>query len=214
MPKTYGPSTACTPTTLAAVIDGCFGSAATQATCGAAEGVAANKSCFQCFLADSSSSKWAPILFIADPPNNPAYPYNNSAGCVAAEDPTQGPACQAALDALTQCELAACVSHCPATDAGTAELVGTFDSTGNLTTPGCIENALNGTTCQTYVDAVNTVCASEVNNAGTGALDTCNALAQFKTIADVETYFGVVCGGLGSGSGDAGDAGDAGDGGP
>ena len=137
-------------------------------------------------------------------------PYNNNAGCVAAEDPTQGPACQAALDALTQCELAACVSHCPATDAGTAELVGTFDSTGNLTTPGCIENALNGTTCQTYVDAVNTVCASEVNDAGTGALDTCNALAQFQTIADVETYFGVVCGGLGSGSGDAGDAGDGG----
>jgi uncharacterized membrane protein YgcG len=198
--------------TLAAVVDGCFGSAATQATCGAAEAVAANKTCFQCFLAESSSAKWAPILFIADPPNSPAYPFNNPAGCVAAKDPVHGPACQAALDGVTQCEIAACVDSCPGSDAGTPDLIGTFDSNGNLVTPGCIENARSGTTCQSYVTAANAACAPEVNDAGTGALDTCNALATFQSVEDVQKYFGVVCGGLGSGSGEGSDAGGSGSG--
>ena len=132
------------------------------------------------------------------------YPYPNTGGCVPLwESSSQGQACGKAYQALVECELAACVEYCPVTaTSGPALLVGIVNDYGNLTAPGCIQNA-DTSVCASYAAARASACAGEIHGSrDAGTLDYADAGA-LGTCTDWTTYnefFGYFCGNASPGS--------------
>ncbi len=203
--KTAAAATSCTASTLNTLVEDCFdlGPTGTANDAGNAMNCPTDVmgACGSCAITAYTAATWGPLLLIPETAagTDLLYPFGDPGPCVAKLDPTNGPACKTAYEALVQCELASCVSNCPIaspTDTtGTNNLLGTFDQTsGTLTEPGCIENADN-TACSTYAMTFETACATDL---GDGSASTvfgkCGALGS-----NLDLEIGDVCGGADAG---------------
>jgi len=182
----------CTTTTMSTVASDCFTSP--TATCN----TDIETTCGECVFTANTAADWGPVIVFEATGASPAveieYPFFNDGSYVERYDPSgTGLNCGQALEAQIECELAACVPYCPVTSAsdtvGTNALIGTFDpSTGDVTTNGCLQNA-DSSVCANYVNATNTECASELTDAGTGAL------TAIQNATTYNAFFGEYCGG-------------------
>ena len=155
--------------------------------------------CYDCVITPSGATAWGALIGVDAPTAIGATTTTeldmvNMGGCVAKEDPSAaGFACATALDELTECELAACLAYCAvASDTDQAGINALFGD-GTAANPGCLADA-NTAVCFTYANVVNTACATESNDAGTGALDKCNTLvteieSAAPTAAEATAYF-------------------------
>jgi hypothetical protein len=160
--------------------------------------------CYGCVLTPATGTAWGALIGIDAPTYVGSTTYTevdtiNLGACVAREDTSAGgQACAAALDELTECELASCLANCPiASGTDEAGMTALFGG-GTAAEPGCMLDAQT-TVCLTYVNMSNTACATETNDAGTGALDRCSALATevesaAPSAAEATTYFATICG--------------------
>ncbi len=164
--------------------------------------------CGQCVYTAVGASTWGAFLEVRPPTavgattTTPIDMYNVG-GCVGLVDPSPtGKACATALDELTQCELAACLPTCPVSSP--QDTSGRRALFGDGFFLGCIDHA-DEVVCLSLANAVNTVCTAETNDAGTGAIDRCNALltvanaATASAPAGLEQYLGLFCGGADAG---------------
>jgi len=127
----------------------------------------------------------------------------NPGGCVARVDTSAtGQACAKAYNELQECEFASCVPYCPV--ASQSDQAGEDALLGSGTSNGCLGDA-DTAICATYVTAVQTACATESNDAGTGAFDKCENLISDASTATgalplaFEQYLGLLCGGYDAG---------------
>jgi len=164
--------------------------------------------CGNCVFTNEMGPNWGAFVVISPPLPAGATGDNqltlfNVAGCIAANDTsTAAQACATALEELSSCEFAACVAYCPV--ASTTDTAGIDALLGTSTQMGCLDNAATAE-CMTQVTAVNSACATETNDAGTGTFDKCNALATAANAstaaspAGLQNYIGSICGGADAG---------------
>ena len=90
--------------------DACLGPDKTTAGCATYKAAsAANAACAACVLTPYSADQPGPILDYGQ------YVGGNVAGCIELTDPGD-PSCPKAVQALSECELAACQANCPVSD--------------------------------------------------------------------------------------------------
>ncbi len=165
--------------------------------------------CGQCVFSQATASAWGAFVEIKAPTAIGATATTtldlfNFGGCVALADKTAaGTACANALNQLNECEQASCLANCPVTS--NTDTAGQNAIFGTTSSPGCLSDADN-MVCLTYANTVNTACAAETNDAGTGAIDKCNTLITAAnasttpaTAAGLENYMGLFCGGADAG---------------
>jgi hypothetical protein len=166
-----------------AYYDACLGTAKSRASCDAF--TAANPGCAACILTSYSSSRLGPIIDYGD------FVGGNVAGCIEVETPGDLP-CAKAVQALTDCEIAACQANCPVSDA--ASLM-TRESCGNdADDAGCKMLAAAADSCR-------------LGEADAGR-DTVCMMSEFRTFFD--QVVPLFCGRLPGSGADAGAEGDAG----
>jgi hypothetical protein len=164
-------------------------------------------SCGTCVVTlDDTATAWGPVLFVAQ--GAVQYPFGNLGGCILANDTsTAGQACGKAFQTVTECELAACETACPVSvdmttgapnQAQANALLGTFDSMGNLTANGCIEDA-DMTVCAAQNMALSTACMTYLADGGTTIGNMCETLAASQTAAGFDQFIGAYCGGADAG---------------
>jgi hypothetical protein len=98
---------ACTQAQIGTLVTACLSSTATNTACNTFFAVTANQGCAMCLVAgvpDAGSGTGALVFDYTD-----SYFIDvNWGGCVALEDPTNGPACAQAFEPLDQCNVQAC----------------------------------------------------------------------------------------------------------
>ena len=128
----------------------------------------------------------------------------NLGACVAGADKSAtGQACGKALMTLNACEFAVCLPVCPVSGINSNN-----PSTTDIDAFFSCNQAADMGACATYVTALQTACATEVNDAGTGVYDKCLALTDQNigldgspaaTAASNSAAIGLVCGGADAG---------------
>jgi hypothetical protein len=161
--------------------------------------------CYACIGTEESSTSWGAFVIFTVPTATGASTTTelemlNLGGCIAEEDKTAaGQKCATDFDELMECEVAACANYCPVSgDSDTAGITALFGD-NTAANPGCLTNA-DTAVCATYVTALNTDCATESNDAGTGAYDKCVVIMNTynvatPTAAATSAYMGEICGG-------------------
>jgi len=210
------PAAACTASENSAIVNDCFfgTSDASIAPCQAAidMGDAGFNACGNCLLTPSSGGStpdWGAFVAIFPPTATGASATTeldlfNLAGCVARVDSSSaGTKCASDLEMLNDCEFQSCVAFCPVSNSQT-DTVGLDNLLGTASAAGCLGNA-DQSVCASFVTAINTDCAAETNDAGTGAIDKCNTVLTAAQAASASSptglaqYVGVMCGGADAG---------------
>lgn len=157
---------ACSAAEITAFITACDSTSATTTTCDSWLSDSSNAACLACILPANDAgapTNTGALLVSAD--NTFVV---NLPGCLALQDPTQGPMCAANLEPYEQCVLFACSSCTTASDYTTCEQTA----------------AASGGACNGYLTGTQTACATDFGDAGAGTT-TCS------TDTDVIT---VICG--------------------
>ncbi len=121
-PGACGP-TATQPDPVGAFYDACFGAGRSDQACRAFQ--AQNPDCAACIVSPESASSYGPII------DHGGFVTANVAGCIEVTVDTLGPvdasgttpgACARAVEALDECQLAACEANCPVSASDRASL--------------------------------------------------------------------------------------------
>jgi hypothetical protein len=103
---------ACSAAQLDMAADACFGAKATVEACDAWRASGSADGCLACLLSPAASRVWAPIITTLG--NVELF---NVGGCIVLADPTQL-GCAQAVQAVFECDMAACFSLCALPDSG------------------------------------------------------------------------------------------------
>jgi hypothetical protein len=135
---------ACTQAQIDAYLQDCLGSAATSQTCAPFQS-GAGRTCAQCILSHSTDPQLGPLV------SDGNYVTANIAGCIAlATHDSTGAGCGGKLEAIQQCESAACTANCPVTDDASEQALN--DCTEASDTGGCATYAA-AAECVNVLDA-------------------------------------------------------------
>ncbi len=186
----YAASTAtttgiCTSQQVSDFVAACYGQSATNKTCNAWLGIAANTACGNCVSpADAQGNLITQGPQVVNQTSGSILP--NTPGCIALSDTTNGATCAPAFSNYSQCEDVAC-SSCTSQS--------TFDTCQQTTSTG-------SGACTSYYTAFAGSCASDV---GDGGIASPNGECQ-----DPVFIFNLYCGGADGGTASTPDAGDGG----
>jgi hypothetical protein len=104
------PKSDCGADSVLLLYNACFGESASVASCSAFRTL--NEACYACAVTPSTASSYGPII------NYTSFVETNLAGCV--ELVEEGAlTCAGPVQALAECQLAACQTNCPVTDTAT-----------------------------------------------------------------------------------------------
>jgi hypothetical protein len=151
VPGTYqsavAPSAACLGAdggeTWDAFFDACLGPDKSKTSCDAFTATPSNAACAACVLTSYTSSSLGPIIDYGD------FVGGNVAGCIELTTPTDL-ACAEKVQALTNCEIAACEANCPVSDE--ASLAARESCTSNVDAVGCYSFNQSASSCRAAED--------------------------------------------------------------
>jgi hypothetical protein len=146
----------CTPAQIQSFYDSCLGSNATQSLCALET---KDNLCASCLVTGDNAPGYGPLIL------HGGLAIANFAGCVELLDPTNGLACAKGIQALLECELAACAANCPVKDDATLKL---YDA--------CVADA-DANECASY--AASAQCLSSLGDAGAAAVAACDPSQSF-----------------------------------
>ncbi len=145
--------------------DDCLGPNKSKASCSLFEQAAASAACASCVLTPFTAMRLGPILDYG------GFVGGNVPGCIeVTESPPGNLMCASAVQALSDCELAACQANCPVSDSA------------SLAAREQCATMADATGCQSYSAAVSPAC-SAVSPDG-GALQTVCTDTVFKDFYD------------------------------
>jgi hypothetical protein len=121
-----------------AYYDACLGPGKTSDGCSAFSATPANAACASCILTSYATSRLGPIIDYGD------FVGGNIAGCIQLE--SNDVPCAKAVQALTECEIAACQANCPVSDE--TSLTARESCGTDADHAGCQSFAMAATTCQ------------------------------------------------------------------
>jgi hypothetical protein len=170
---------ACTPAQITAFVGACFATPPNQTACNNEQMMLSTSAaaCYNCLFgvvpmgdAGAASNKGGVLLDYT----GMSFFSTNSPGCIALEDPTNGPACAGNLEPLFQCELQACSSMACQTASSTvfgacvsasqmgacsAEVMGVQSSC----TTDLGDGGVGGSKCGTDQQVLNAICGTGMN---------------------------------------------------
>jgi hypothetical protein len=171
---------ACSGAQLSSFMASCFSTTATTTACQTFQSDSANLGCVDCLFGVTDAGTASNTGGVLLDYTLSYFFESNQPGCIAIEDPTNGPACAQALEPLDQCDYDACGSN------AACNTTALYDA--------CVQTAnAAGGACATYLNAAQTPCVAYFGlDAGLGSTGVCS------TNQDV---ISVICG---NGSGDGG----------
>jgi hypothetical protein len=117
----------------------CLGSEKSPDDCTAFKQIPANAACAACILTPYTADQLGPILSFGE------FVGQNVAGCIEIADPSH-PSCPKAVQALSDCEIAACQANCPVSDP--TSLVARQQCAVQADATGCASFFLMASACQ------------------------------------------------------------------
>jgi hypothetical protein len=147
VPATYqsavAPSAACLGAdggeTWDAFFDACLGPDKSKTSCDAFTATPSNAACAACVLTSYTSSRLGPIVDYGD------FVGGNVAGCIELTTPADLP-CAEEVQALTNCEIAACEANCPVSDE--ASLAARESCSSSVDAVGCYSFNQSASSCR------------------------------------------------------------------
>lgn len=153
---------ACSSTQIGGFVSNCASSGATPGACTAFQTASANTGCVACLFPGNHGGTQNTGGVLLDATGTIIVGVNTP-GCIALADPTNGPACAAALEPLFQCEVAACGSaDCRTATASVYQTCETMSESG---------------ACASEYAASTAKCTREYTDAG-AAITACATTAQ------------------------------------
>ncbi len=148
VPGTYRPATPPSAACLGAdggqtwdeFFEACLGPNKSKDACTAYKATAANAACAACILTPYAADRLGPILDYGE------FVGENVAGCIELTVPGDPSSCANAVQALTDCEVAACQANCPVSD--TTSLTARQQCSADADATGCRSFAQAASGCQ------------------------------------------------------------------
>jgi hypothetical protein len=163
---------ACTVAQLTDAVDACFGPSSSASACNDWVDASANLGCLNCWSGPETNLIWTPILYAVHGGQEVEI---DTGGCIALADPSEL-ACAKSVEAIQQCELAACLPSC------------IIPSDDDLTAITKCTSEANMGECLKYAEAA-AACESAL---GAGPAAFC--LDAFMSAADLIDFFALSCG--------------------